>query len=1059
MKTKTIYILWRTALLSFFLPGFIQSVSGQSRDLHFKGGNLKSERNINNGSLHKDSLRPVHYRQHYYVLLQFDQLPDAERKKELAARGILLYDYIPGHAFLAEIKDSFSVEELKGFAVGGLYRMPASFKIAERLQRNTEEYLHDADQLIAIRFFGSVSQEEISRDLVQAGATIVPTKIRPDHTLFIRAGQTATIQKIAALPYVSFIASQPMKPRALNYNNRAAHGAEALGAPSGRNLQGNGVTLGIGDDSDPYTHVDFTGRLIERFPATSATHGVHTSGSLAGGGILDPRYKGMAPQATLISQYYTDILINAPTYLNDYDMVLTSNSYTDYAIGCNSDGEYDGLANYTDAQLYSFPTLLHGFASGNDGFLTCTPFPPQFATIKSGFQCAKNVLTVGDINNFNNSANPVSSCGPTNDGRLKPEIVTGGVNVTSTFPNNTYGLETGTSMASPAAIGTLALIVERYRQLHGGSDPPAALLKALACNTANDMGNPGPDFQFGFGSLNGRAAIEAMENGQYRIGTVNNNGSQSYTLTGIPAGLQQVRIMLYWPDYPAAPFAGSALVNNLDLTVTSPDAVTHHPLILNPSPAHVNDIAVEGIDNLNNIEQVVVNNPPGGTFTITVNGTDIPTGSQNFVVTYQTIQPSVVVEYPFGNNTWVPGQPEILRWNAYGGEPNGFTIEYSADNGSTWSTISNTVPATARTYSWTTPATATNQGIIRVTRNSTTYSDVSDYDFTVLGQPVLTATNPCQGYVQLLWNTIPSATGYDIMQLKGDTMQKIANTTDTSFLLSSLNRDSSYWLSVRAVNGVSPGRRSLASNIRPSGGACALNSLDNDYSIDSLIGPFSGRLFTSSQLGNATPIEVELKNLGTIPTGTTFTLSYRVNGGAPVTEPSNAVIPAGGGALNYTFTHPFDFSAAGAYTVQVWVSYPGDPQPGNDTLTTVIHQLRNDPLTLTPSFTEGFESAAPGTYTSPTLGFVGLDRCDFLSSNSNGRARTLVNTGFARTGSGSATLDAAHPLATSTSDSLITTFNLANYSAGDQIWLDFYYLNHGTDFTLPGNQVWVRGND
>ena len=63
-------------------------------------------------------------------------------------------------------------------------------------------------------------------------------------------------------------------------------------------------------------------------------------------------YQGMAPHATIISQYFSDILTNAPTYITDYDMDLTSNSYTDYNGGCANDGEYDALANYTDAQLY-----------------------------------------------------------------------------------------------------------------------------------------------------------------------------------------------------------------------------------------------------------------------------------------------------------------------------------------------------------------------------------------------------------------------------------------------------------------------------------------------------------------------------------------------------------------------------------------------------------------------------------------------------------------------------------------------------------------------------------
>ncbi len=426
--------------------------------------------------------------------------------------------------------------------------------------------------------------------------------------------------------------------------------------------------------------------------------------------------------------------------------------------------------------------------------------------------------------------------------------------------------------------------------------------------------------------------------------------------------------MLCWTDYPAAPYAATALVNNLDLTVTDPGAVVHHPLILNPDPAHVGDVAVEGIDTLNNIEQVVINNPAAGAFTIAVNGTDVPQGPQSYAITWQVIQPSIQLLYPYGNETWVPGNTENIRWNAYGTAANTFTIDYSTDNGSTWTTISNAVPASASgVYPWTVPATATNGALIRVTANSTAYTDQSHYPITILGQPTLTVTTPCQGYAQLNWTSVPSATSYDIMQLQGDSMVKIAGTAGTTWLQGNLNRDSSYWFSVRAVNGSSPGRRAIAGNVIPAGGACALGALNNDYTIDSLIGPLTGRQHTSTQLGSTSNISVELKNLGTIPSGTAFTMSYQVNGGAIITESSNATVTPNG-IYDYTFTTPFDFSAPGAYTLGIWVSYPGDPQPGNDTLYTLVRQLSNDPVTLNPAYTEGFETAAAASYTSPTLG-------------------------------------------------------------------------------------------
>lgn len=1048
-----------------------QPIHSQPGFIHLKTGFIRSYRNIADASFRRDSLRNDHFNRHYYALAQFDLLPDSVHKLEMAHAGIRLFDYVSDRTYLVELDDSINVDVLKQYAISGIFRLPAAAKISSRLRQHAYEDMHDPGRLIAVGYFGSTPANVVRQGIVAAGASIVTLKIQPPRVFFVRASDTAVLRRLSALPYVSYLTSQPFQPRALNYNNRAAQGADALGASSGRGLFGDGVVVGVGDNADPSTHVDFTGRLIMRTPAPVDDHGTHTVGSVAGGGILNPMYQGMAPHATVISQYFSDILANAEIYRSDFDMLLTSNSYTDYANGCGNDGEYDALAYYTDAQMYSDPYLLHMFAAGNDGYLTCSPFPYQYATVKSGFQVAKNVLTVGNIDNTDSShtgtyvINTASSAGPCSDGRIKPEIVAGGNNVISTYPYNTYATLTGTSMSTPTVTGTLALLVQRCRQVYGG-DPPSILLKALVCNTATDLGNPGPDYIFGFGALNGLAATQSLEAGQFRLASVAGGGAYNFTIP-VPAGLAQVRIMAYWNDYPGAPYSATNLVNNLDLTVKDAAAVTHHPLILNPASAHVADNAVEGVDNLNNIEQVVVNNPSGGTYQINVAGTSVPYGPQEFVVVWQFIQPSIAVQYPYGNETLVPGQRDIIRWNASDGGTNPFTIDYSTDNGSTWTTMNNAVPGNAQMYIDTTPTTATNQALIRVTRNGTAYSGQSTYPFTILGQPVLTGTSPCEGYAQLSWNAIASATSYDIMQLIGDTMVKVANTTSTSYLLGHLNKDSSYWLGVRAVNGSTPGRRSISVNIQPVGGACTLSALDNDYTVDSAIGLSSGRLHTSSQLTSSTPIQVEIKNLGTIPTGSSYTMNYSINGGTTVSESTSASVGANGGAYDYTFATPADLSAQGTYTLQIWVSYPGDPQGANDTLTTTIKQLSNDPITLSPSYTEGLESAASASYGPGTLGFTGLDRCDFQSAThstrAQGRVRTFVDAGMCRTGNRCAILDQS-PTDTSTgyaptADSLIMTFNLSNYSASDQVWLDFYYRNQGCDSVFGGNKVWIRGND
>jgi hypothetical protein len=1028
------------------------------RPVQLKSGTLKKTTNLRNELHLTDSLVKYHFRNKFYTLIQFSKLPDATERQTLAREGILLYDYIPDNTFLAEINDQLAPGQLKKNIISGVYTLDAKTKIAPTLKQQLTGQMQDPDKLIAVSFFGNVDKTTAIAELKQAGAQIVETKIQPAHVVFINA-TAAMVDKIATLPFVAYVSSQQMKSVSLNHRNRAAHGVDIIGSPTGRNLQGSNVTLGLGDDGDASFHLDLSARLINRTPAPPAAHGTGTMGAMAGAGIIHQRFKGMAPKATIIGQYFSDILVNTPYYVTDFGMVITNNSYHSAANGCIGQGDYDVLSNYVDAQMNNDLTLLHIFASGNDGALTCSPYPAFFATVKSGFQTGKNVLTVGAVDN--NSSNyaiaDFSSRGPVDDGRLKPEIVAGGFGVATTVPTNAYSTMYGTSLASPAVAGALGLLYERYRQLHGGANPTAALIKAVACNSADDLGNPGPDFTYGFGNLNARYAVEALENNTYFNGVVNHGGSQAFTITGVPAGTKQIKIMLYYSDPAGTPYAAATLVNNLNLTVTAPDASVHNPLVLDPSVPNVNNVAIEGIDNRNNIEQVVINNPPPGDFTVTVTGAQVPQGPQNFVVAYQTIAPTFEVLYPIGGETLVPSEFEPLRWIANDDNTNTFTIEYSIDNGSNWIVIDNNVAASQRTYYWTTPNTPTTTGLFRVSRNGTANTDVSDNTFTLLAVPTVTTSNVCPGYVNFSWSAVTGATSYDVMMYNGSDMSVVTNTTGTSYLLGGLNKDSAYYLSVRAVMGSLPGRRSMAQTITPSGGACASPTFDNDLTTSLLVAPVTGRMYSTSQLGTVAP-QVNIKNISSAGVSGTFDVTYQVNNGTPVTETTTQSIAASG-TYTHTFATPYNFTATGTYTIKSWVTFASDPSHINDTLVTVVKHLQNNPIVLSPSFTEGFESAAPKAYTNGSRGFDGLDRCDFFASSTNGRARTFVNTGIARTGNRAATLDQITNLGVIQTDSLITTFNLSSHTPTDQIWLSFFFKNHGIDFSTANNRVYIRGSE
>ncbi|MFN0083220.1 MAG: S8 family serine peptidase [Ferruginibacter sp.] len=1036
------YLLALPLTFFFFCSSFAQL------PVMFSKGNFLPDNNIQKGNFKKEILTGGLSNGFYFGLIQFSILPSATEKMLLAKQGIVLENYLPQHAYLASIAENTDFTKLTKKNIISINIVPTFFKTDVAAENYKEEKSKSAGKYFAVNFYTSAGKEKVLEALKKLGASVVKTNFDANDVIYIQP-KTSILANIAALPFVSFISIQSFAARALNYDDVGTHSLASMQSITGRNLQGKNITLGVGDIADTKTHIDFFGRNIARVPVGPSFHGIHTSGTAAGGGIKIPANKGVAPKASVINAYFTDIISQTPAYITDYNLTSTNNSYTTADNGCVGNGRYDASSNFIDDQLLNFTQIMHVYAAGNDGGFNCGGFPTSFATIKSGWQCAKNVLTVGNVNGDNYLISPTSSRGPVIDGRIKPEIVADGSGKTSTIQFNNYGNSSGTSMAAPTATGTIGLLTERYKQLNGNANPSAALMKALMCNTAEDLGNPGPDYTYGFGLLNGRRAVEALEANRYFFG----NSNSSIPII-IPAGARRLKVMLYWADVAAASNAATALVNDLDLTVTGASGL-HLPLVLNGNAASVTNNAVEAADHLNNIEQVVIDNPTAGTHNLNVNLFNVPQGSQNYIITYQVDMNGVTVEYPFGGETLVPGETERIRWSANGDESSTYTVEYSNNNGSSWNVISANEPAGSRSLSWVVPANVTNAALVRVSKNTSALNDVSDANFSILGVPTLTATVPCEGYVELNWNTVAGASSYDVLQLGADSMEIITNTTGSSFLVKGLQAAGSYWFGVQAKNGLVNGRRSISENVVPATGSCTLSpAFDNNFKAVSVDAPVNGRAFTSSALSAAEAVRVTIKNLDDAASSGSYDLFYQINNQTVVMQTSAAIIPALASA-QFTFTTAADFSTSGIYTVKSWVKRTGDTQPQDDTATSIIKSLSNGAVALPVD--DGFETTINEEYTVNTIGLDGNDRLDFKTNNARGRARTFVNTGFALSGNRAITLDQNAPGGEVT-DSLLATYNLSNYTAGNLLRYNFSYKNHGQE-NFPNNKVWIRGSD
>jgi Subtilase family/Secretion system C-terminal sorting domain len=1045
--------------LLFACTSFSQSNSKFTISL--QSGAFTPEKNISASRLNDLSRKLVRSHGKSLVIIQFDTLPGENERKLLKAAGIDLLDYISGNAYTATSTTALNAPVLSKLSVRSIVEPSPVQKMQVSLANGTFRG-NTGTMNLWISFPKTFTFEEVSEGLHQKNFDIISTEFHDYRVIALRV-PAFRLTELAALPFIDYVQQAPKRDEILNDKSEAITRANVLHSslPGGRALRGEGIVIGVGDDSNPLVHVDFTGRLINRAAIATAGHGVHVIGTVGGAGIQDERYAGYAPKAKIIAQSFSRILAFAPEYVKDYRMVVTNNSYGNVVDDCKTFGIYDLYSRIMDQQTFQMPNLQHVFAVGNSGTMNCSPYLAGFSNVLGGYQTAKNVICVGNASEIGIVA-PGSSKGPVRDGRIKPEIMAQGTRVYSTWPGNLYIAMNGTSMSSPAVAGGLGLLYQRYRELNANADPKNGLMKALLINGATDIGNPGPDYTYGFGWMNLLRSVKMLESNDYINVPVNAGGINTHTIT-IPAGsaIAQLKVMLYWNDSAAAVLASRALVNDLDLEVKDPSALVYFPQLLDTVPANITKPAITGVDHINNIEQVVIDNPVSGTYTFSVKGTSIPLGNQHeYFLVYDTIPVSSILTYPVGDEHFKGGDSMYVSWDSYGNTTNDFSLQFSPDNGVTWSPIATGIAANLRQFKWFLPTVATNQARVKLIHNGTGIESISA-PFTILGVPAISlAPVQCEGYIALSWPAIPAATDYEIMLLRGDEMVPVGTTASTQYTIGGLSKDTLYFVSVRArING-RPGRRAPALTRQPNNGTCTGNISDDDLKIDAILSPVSsGRKFTSTELSSLTTITIRIKNLDDAPTTGNIPVSYTIGGNPPVNETIIAPAIAAGATYTYNFATKADMSAVGMYDIKVAISYPGDPLAGNDTIRASYRQLDNTPVDLSSDFVDNFEAAPVQSFNLSQKGLTSLDRYDFISSTVNGRIRTFISSGIASSGSKALTMDADRYTVAGNTDSLTATFNLAAYDPlVDDIRLDFLFKQHGQSANAA-NKVWVRGKD
>jgi serine protease AprX len=578
------------------------------------------------------------------VIIQFDGPVEAEWKEEVEERGVTLGDYIPDYAYIAKLessRDKRKIEKLS-FVQKVVPFQPVS-KVAPTLRsvlgkkKNVEVAVIGFDRNVDMR-------RTVTRAAVRGGVEDIRGVEDVQHISLAKLSGQSLEQVIESDEVIAVV---PMPENKL-HNDIAAtivHADEL--AFTG--YTGKGQIVGIADTGldtgdESTIHTDFRGQINSLYAigregdaSDLHGHGTHVAGTLLGTGEASGgKLKGMATDAKLVFHSIED----EDGRLNTDIETILSESYEDGARihsdswGADDEGEYSLSSFLFDQFLWEHPDMTALVAAGNVG-------DSGYQTVGSP-ATAKNVIAVGatendrpDLGSGSNNPDSVwkySSRGLTADGRLKPDIVAPGTSILSTRSsfapsknfdqnyNSHYAYMSGTSMATPVLAGGVAQI-RQFLQEQGVKKPSGALIKSMLLTGADDLQEDMRSQGFG------RANLERTIKTSYKD---EEEGIQTKekVVYGVKVSddSKPLAITLAWTDYPSSLVAERNLVNDLNLTVKTPSGKKLNGNDFFEAPYD------DEVDNLNNVEQIWIQNPEEGIYTVTVEGYNIPEGPQPFAI-------------------------------------------------------------------------------------------------------------------------------------------------------------------------------------------------------------------------------------------------------------------------------------------------------------------------------------------------------------------------------------------------------------------------------------------
>lgn len=469
----------------------------------------------------------------------------------------------------------------------------------------------------------------------------------------------------------------PLYYRTYNKGGVSTIHADAVhtGGSAGLDLNGENMIAGVWDGGTVRsTHELFEGRVVKKNTSGHNFHPTHVAGTLIGSGaVADGDAIGVAPQATVYSydwhNDYNEMIAEAQDGLlvsnHSYGVATIDDFGTPY-VPVSYFGQYDSGAQFIDNMLYQFEYYLPVFAAGNDRSYYYLINPS-----KNGYDLltregnSKNNLVVGSIWEVTNyvgphsvSLSPFSNFGPTDDGRIKPDITAKGHNVYSATAatDSSYTASSGTSMAAPSVTGGVVLIQEHANNVFD-KFLRSATIRGLIAHTATKAGIEGnPNYRYGWGVMNVEEAVSVISNHRdsSMVREITLEEGYEYLITVNASELEDLIATIAWVDLPGKVSVGTdnrtpVLVNDLDIRLFNIGGELYYPYVINPDSP--NPYASTGDNFRDNIEKIEVANPEGE-FNVSIShkGNLEEEGNQKFSLILSGITATPLIFETYQNN-------------------------------------------------------------------------------------------------------------------------------------------------------------------------------------------------------------------------------------------------------------------------------------------------------------------------------------------------------------------------------------------------------------------------